>query len=268
MIYSLRPKNYLMLLSILSGSRMAISFCSKAYGDNDSVLLSPLNEPDMRRKHPSFFAIDGLESVNTADSKHPEVFKATYHGNSIGSQRMVYSFELNSTNLKKASLSFNVRFCDGFDFAKGGKLHGLGSLFPASGGYLSGDDSWSARVVFFSGGGIGSYIYHQHQKGVFGDWMPGKNFKFQPGKWYRISLTVELNDPGFANGSAIVSVDSLPVISHVGLMYRSRLSSSSYIRKFLFSTFYGGHSAEYAPKNVDGSFRSTCAFFDDFTVRP
>ncbi|MCB8889547.1 polysaccharide lyase [Vreelandella malpeensis] len=70
-------------------------------------------------------------------------------------------------------LAFWVRFCEEFDFARGGKLHGLGHASPVTGGNEITAKGWSARLMFRRDGGVKTYVYHQDMVGVLviGKWL-------------------------------------------------------------------------------------------------
>lgn len=191
--------------------------------------------------------------------------KVFYVGDERGSKRVLASEFISATD--KATLSFSVNFCPGFDFARGGKLHGLGPVKPVSGGNAVKTDRWSARLMWSRNGILKTYVYHQDMKGKFGDGRFADDFIFNPGQYYKIDMTVTLNSkPELADGYVDVLVDGKQVIHHDRLRFRSTSSSDGLISRILFSTFHGGSSPEWAPRNADGSFKTDCAYFDNFTV--
>lgn len=213
-----------------------------------------------------FLSIDGLEVTTGLGADGSRALRATYRGSPIGSQRMVHAFDLGKAIRTAATLGYSVRFCPGFDFAEGGKLHGLGPRSVASGGLPVENGAWSARVVFTKGGGLATYIYHLGQQGRFGDVVRAEGVALVPGRWYRIQLNVVLNDPDQANGRVAIDLDGVRVADHEGLTFWRPGAPSYAIERFLFSTFYGGNSERFAPKDGRGVFVSTCADFDDFVV--
>ncbi|MBY0416909.1 MAG: hypothetical protein K2W88_02440 [Pararheinheimera sp.] len=189
-----------------------------------------------------------------------------YRGNERGSNRVLLNKALDSTALT-SELSFSVKFCDGFDFVKGGKLHGLGPLKPVSGGKKVKPEEWSARLMFGKGGMLKTYVYHQRMEKKFGSGKTAKNFKFKPGQYYRISMYVQLNNPvTSANGSLLVTVDGKALIEHKGIQFRAVDDKRTEIQTLMFNTFHGGQNPDWAPKKPDGSFDTECAYFDDFSV--
>lgn len=192
--------------------------------------------------------------------------KIKYIGNEIGSQRIVLRENLENPGLAY-SLSFAVKFCENFDFAKGGKLLGLGPLNPVAGGEKTTPLGWSARLEFYKSGQLMTYVYHQNMPRKYGDTKKAGDFRFEPGRYYKIRMNVILNEPATQeNGKIYVFVDGNEVIRHEGIKFRSVEGQGGLIQKFLFSTFFGGHSPEWAPKTADGRYKVECAYFDDFSI--
>jgi hypothetical protein len=191
--------------------------------------------------------------------------KVDYVGNSEGSERVLVSSKL--PRAKVYTLSFDVNFCSGFDFAKGGKLHGLGPASPVAGGNSVPAAGWSARGMFRPDGGLQSYVYSQNMKGQYGDVVVAKNFRFQTGRYYAVSYQVAVNDPASAsNGYMKIFVNGVQVVNHQNIKFRSSSSTTAEISTLMFNTFHGGHTPEWAPRNADGSYAVDCAYYDNFAV--
>jgi len=192
--------------------------------------------------------------------------KVYYKGYSRGSERVLASEQLLHP-ATSAELEFDVKFCKGFDFVKGGKLHGLGPLKPITGGNKVTDAGWSARLMFSQGGGLMTYVYQQDMKGKYGDVRKAKNFTFDTDTYYHIKMAVQLNTlPDKADGKVVVYVDDKKLITHENIRFRNSLSAESEITTFLFNTFHGGHTKAWAPLKSDGSYATECAYFDNFVV--
>jgi hypothetical protein len=165
------------------------------------------------------------------------------------------------------TLSFQVRFCEGFDFARGGKLHGLGPWDPVTGGNSVDALGWSARLMWRTGGQLATYVYHQEQAGRFGDGKTVPGFRFEPGRFHQVEMRVQLNDPPeAANGWVRVTVDGSQAVTHDGLRFRAAEGDRGRVNSLLFSTFHGGSRPDWAPRHADGSFKTDCAAFDDFVI--
>jgi hypothetical protein len=93
--------------------------------------------------------------------------RAIYQGYEQGSRRMVVRVPLPEAG-EEMTLCYDVRFPEGFQFVRGGKLHGLGPQRPVSGGNEMVPEGWSARVNFGQNGMIRTYLYVQNKSGRYG----------------------------------------------------------------------------------------------------
>ena len=192
--------------------------------------------------------------------------RTTYVGGEMGSERVVIQPRLDAP-LREATLSFDVRFDENFQFVRGGKLHGLGPTRPTSGGNPTKPEGWSVRLVWRSEGGLQTYVYDQRKTGKYGVVKPAEGFRFEPGRWYHLDLHVRVNeDPEAATGFAHVWVDGKKLIEHDDLQLRAEGGDETLITRLLYSTFHGGNGPEWAPKNADGSFATVHANFDNFRI--
>lgn len=192
--------------------------------------------------------------------------RVSYQGNERGSARVVRNVALAGAS-EQAELEFAVQFCDGFDFARGGKLHGLGPQQPVAGGNSVEPERWSARLMWRANGTLQTYVYHQDQAGRYGDTRTARDFQFQPGQYYQVKVRVTLNSAAdLADGSMQVYVNNQQLIDHQALRFRSQMSDASQIHQFLFSTFHGGSSPEWAPRDEAGEYKLDCAYFDAIRV--
>lgn len=213
-------------------------------------------------RHPAISMAKG-DGVGGSDA-----IRVTYEGSPQGSERVIVGQSLPWRSLE-VTLAYDVKFCEDFQFVKGGKLHGLGPAKLAAGGRPVAAGRWSARVAFLPEGGIATYLYHQDLPGRYGDTTAATSFKFEPGRYHSIALYVRLNDPPEArNGRAELFVDGRSVLSHENIRFRSVGGNKTLIQKLLFNTFHGGHTPDYAPRRVDGTFSRECGYFDNFAVYP
>jgi hypothetical protein len=169
-----------------------------------------------------------------------------------------------------AIISYNVKFEEGFDFVKGGKLPGLigGHQHGKPGSTVTGcykpdgSDGWSARMMWRRGGAAVQYLYHMHQKGKCGDdlaWMiDGKPVTFTPGKWHRVKTEITLNDVGSQNGSIRSWFDGKLALDVNNVEFRS--TEDIGIDTLYFSTFFGGSGKKWAPP------KDEYISFDDFVL--
>ena len=150
------------------------------------------------------------------------------------------------------TLSYDLYFEPGFDFAKGGKLPGLASAVFDSGCTDDGSAkrtpaNWSERVMWRENGRVELYSYDQSRpSGNCGidelvDAQPGDaayeypevvpgdtKFRFKTGVWYTVTISVAVNDNNAVlyatNSSGATLLDSFGdpiVIGGNGLVYLS-----------------------------------------------
>ncbi|MDD5391811.1 MAG: hypothetical protein PHE17_02200 [Thiothrix sp.] len=158
-------------------------------------------------------------------------------------------------------LSYRVRFQEGFDFRRGGKLPGLASgdgkysngLHPVNG------DGWTARMMWLEEGRLIPYIYYvgMPKESRWGDSWP-TNTSLKPSVWYTLTQRIRLNSPGKSNGIYTIWVNGKQVTHRTDMLWR--YGNKGLIDSFIFSTFHGGNTADWAP-------RWDCfADFDDFRI--
>lgn len=207
-----------------------------------------------------------VEIVPGAGVNNSAGLRVTYVANEVGSKRIFSRFEL-SESVTEASLSYDVKFEDDFQFVRGGKIHGLGPLNPIAGGAPMKPSGWSSRIMFFDQGKIASYLYHQGKPGKYGDTHIDENFKFQNGNFYAVTLYTKINSSAEAkDGEAWVYIDGKRIVGQGNIQFWKSDQELSKISKFMFSTFFGGHDPSWAPKDVNGKYKNVHAIFDNFVV--
>ena len=192
--------------------------------------------------------------------------RATYVPTDSGSNRIIFRKSLPPATAY--TLSYDVRFGSdhisgyGFDFVKGGKLHGLGPENPIAGCNPSRDPSrWSARVMWRSSGNPFIYHYEPGRARNCGDGTGPGDFNFSIGQYHAVSLYVRVNDPFWSRrGEIELYVDGERVASRSNVQLRKVSGSSTLINNFMFNTFFGGGNDEWSPP------RPLHAYFDNFSV--
>lgn len=161
--------------------------------------------------------------------------------------------------LEAAFLSYQVRFQEGFQFVKGGKLPGLAGGAANSGGHKpNGGDGWSARIMWRGNGRVVQYVYHPLQGGAYGQDFPWAGQRLTPGLWHTLQTYIELNTPGQRDGVLRSWLDGALVLDRNDMMYRTVPTLK--LDKLFFSSFFGGNDQSWAPTagmTVD---------FDDFVI--
>lgn len=181
------------------------------------------------------------------------------------------------------SLSYKVFFPANFDFVLGGKLPGFWGGEPGSGGGDWNSNGWSARVMFREKGEAVAYLYMctdqgkyngsencslvknqgsgfdtvaHHTNGAGVDLWRKKGLQFEKGKWNSVTLSATVNSPGKSNGSISLTVND-KTQKFDGVCWSK---SAKKINGFIFASWMGGGSSEYAPKKTQH------ASFKDFTI--
>jgi len=155
--------------------------------------------------------------------------------------------------------SFWFKFSRHFDFVRGGKLPGIGSDEARSGGgKANGNNGWSVRMMWDNKGQLGQYVYHMDQPGHYGEFMAWDTPPLERGKWYKVKTYVRLNSPGKRDGRVRTWLNGQAVLDQREM--RFRYGDNLKIERFLFSVFYGGSGAEWAPSHHQH------LYLDDFTL--
>ncbi len=155
---------------------------------------------------------------------------------------------------------YRVRFGDGFDFVKGGKLPGLvGGSHPTGG--RPADDGFSARLMWRTGGAVVQYLYHPHQSSKYGVDLPYTlhgEARFQPGVWHTVTHRIVMNRPGASDGIIQAWFDGKLALDKRDALLR--LDDTVHVDALYVSTFFGGNEASWAAA------RDEVVDFDDFIV--
>ena len=189
-------------------------------------------------------------------------YRVTYTAGSYGSQGgLEFRVDFSKLPLEPQNslyLRYYLRFEPGFDFAKGGKLPGLGGGEANTGGHKpNGTDGWSARVMWRADGKIVQYLYYPDQPTEYGEdfsWDYGGCPRFfTPGRWECVETYIQLNDPGKKNGVLRSWLNGEKALEVTGLRFRDKAGLK--IDKLLFETFFGGGDPSWAsPKTQSTSF--------------
>ncbi|WP_244612985.1 polysaccharide lyase [Modicisalibacter radicis] len=145
---------------------------------------------------------------------------------------------------ERACLKYQVRFEEGFEFVKGGKLPGLyGGNAPSGGDEVSGKDGFSMRFMWRKEGQGELYEYVANKDSDYGDSVGRGKWTFPTGEWITLEQEIILNDPERDNGIARVWIDGEPILEQHGIVYRTTDDLS--VDGVMFSTFFGGHGEDW-----------------------
>jgi hypothetical protein len=144
-----------------------------------------------------------------------------------------------------ACLSYEVRFPEGFQFAKGGKLPGMyGGRAPSGGDAVAEGDGFSARFMWRREGAGEVYLYQPGHAARYGDSIGRGAWAFHPGKWQRLDQEIVTNSIGQRDGVIRAWLDGRQVLEQGAFELRER--SYQGVAGIMFSTFFGGHDASWA----------------------
>lgn len=162
---------------------------------------------------------------------------------------------------RQITYSYKLKLAKNFDFVLGGKLLGVGGGIANTGGHKpNGKDGWSVRVMWNREGKLVQYVYHPDQPSKYGEafeWDMSK--ALQRDKWHTLKTTVTMNTPKQRNGRIQSWLNGRLVLNKNKLRFRN--TNQLLIDQFLFSSFYGGSNAKWAPR------QNQVAYFDEFVLR-
>jgi hypothetical protein len=198
--------------------------------------------------------VDPLDANN-------RVLRVTYKANQIGgSSASVFTYPIPDGPHTQLWLQYKVMFDSNFTWVKGGKLPGLaGYNGTKPTGCVNNSllDGFSARFMWRENGNGFLYLYNPVKQEECGDYSPLASF-FTKGRWYTITSFVDLGTANQYNGAVTTYIDGKEVSRVSGLMLRNSASVS--IDKFLFETFFGGSTSDWAPASDQYS------YFDDISI--
>lgn len=159
-------------------------------------------------------------------------------------------------------IAYRLKFGEGFDFVRGGKLPGLvGGEANTGGSPPDGTDGWSARMMWRQEGAVVQYVYHPDQPGIYGedlDWNLGGDRFFEPGQWHQVEHRIVMNTPGEHDGMIEGWFDGELALRREGLRFRD--VGSFAIDALYFSTFFGGSDETWAAT------KDEYVYYDEFVI--
>jgi hypothetical protein len=177
-------------------------------------------------------------------------------------------------------LKYRVRFGDGFDFVRGGKLPGLaGGSAPTGSTQANGTNGWTGRMMWrtdFEGVSgqpeqlvSDAISYAKYTDSGFDQdgrqedklyWTDANQSRtvINSGVWYEITQRVKMNTPGERNGVLQIFLDGVLVVDQQDVLFRTT-GGTFQIDQMYFSTFFGGNEDWRTSKDE-------VAYFDDFEI--
>lgn len=207
---------------------------------------------DVRLREQGSFGLDRGQELAEPAAPGPKVLRVSFPQGSVSPSAtreygapeggMQAYLPRTDAPLDEGHLRYWVRFPDGFAFAKGGKLPGLWGGSKVSGGEQpDGDDGFSTRLMWRTGGAGEVYLYAPDESGTSlgrGDWT------WPTGRWTCVEQHVALNTPGARDGEVTVWLDGRQVLRASDLVYRT--TDELKIEGIFFSTFFGGDERDWA----------------------
>lgn len=151
--------------------------------------------------------------------------------------------------VNNACIRYRIRFQDGFDWSKGGKLPGLSGVadgvspsLPAGGGN-PGSKGWSGRIMWGPSGSMESYMYYPTQPEYYGQGF-GWARRLDDGRFHTIRQCYIMNTVGKRNGVLRAWLDGTVVLNKTNFVYRTK--RSVHISHMMWSIFRGGSTMDWA----------------------
>lgn len=212
---------------------------------------------------------DGIEERRVSVVKTDLGTKAlavTYPAHTYGPEKNGAVWKLKfDASYSAVEVRFDVMFKKGFDFVRGGKLPGLfGGEGNTGGNKPTGNDGFSARMMWRENGWAVQYLYYPDQPTRYGHQIPyidqatGQPIRFIPGQWHTVVNQVCMNTPGKQNGQLRAFFDGQAVLDINNLRFRDNKSFA--IDGFLLSTFFGGGDASWETAAQE------MIYFDNFQI--
>lgn len=237
----------------------------QSYSDEKNKLIF-LSDFDTKDAFSNFLVrSEHIELVDKEGVKNSSAIKVSYVPYERGSKRVVKPFKLERAH-KELTLCYDVKFDQDFDWARGGKLHGVGPINKITGGKAMQEDGWSVRLTFAPEGGLKSYVYNQSKTKKYGEALSLPTVKLKKERYYSVSIYTKVNTPNKNDGEVSYYIDGKLMLKLNKQTLRGKVKDSeALIEKILFSTFHGGHNPKNAPR-VNGELATCYAYFDNFAA--
>jgi hypothetical protein len=155
-------------------------------------------------------------------------------------------------------LRYYVKFKDGFDFQRGGKLPGFiggsDSWSRSGGNQPDGTNGWTLRFMWRQNGRLVVYAYVPPSgNGKWGSETWGQDidsgFEAKTGEWICVEQYVNVGDAGKDNGRLKVWIDGKECINITDMRFWNEGNDAGKIGGIYFSTFHGGNTKDWGPDN-------------------
>jgi len=216
------------------------------FSDFDSDPIGTYTTTDLANQW-SATSSAGIEQGRVAieageNNNHGNVMRIKYEANKRGLGAGGVQWKTRIPSSDELYVSYWVKFQEGFDFVRGGKIPGLaGGTMNTGGKKPNGLDGWSGRMMWRPIGEAVQYVYFPDQKNITGKdfpWDVNSQKSFIPGKWHKVETRIKMNTPGIRNGVIQSWFDGELAVDEQSIRFRD--VDTFAIDYFLFSTFFGG----------------------------
>lgn len=181
-----------------------------------------------------------------------KVLEVKYPKGCLGSSECAIQLRTFFPAQETAWVRYKVRFEPGFSWQRGGKLPGLcGGKCNTGCVGVTGEDGWSARMMWRGAGMLVQYMYVPGKSSSCGDDYGWNMQAAVPGRWYELKNQIILNTPGTGGGNGKGDgvmrswLDGKLVLDRGNVRFRD--AAALKIDQFYFSTFHGGSSDAWRP---------------------
>lgn len=175
-----------------------------------------------------------------------KVFTAGFEAGKFGGMGNGHIIRLPIAPGSEYVFEYRLRFDEGYDFSRGGKIPGLGGGNAPSGCETSTGVGFTARQMWRENGRLIGYIYDMDQRGECGNNLE-TGFSFVVGRWYTIKQRIKLNTGTQHNGVLQLWVDDRQVINRSNMGWMGEAPNRRIDRIFL-DFFFGGSTADWSPR--------------------
>lgn len=227
---------------------------------------------DWKRDWPGCRFEDGVSEgrVSVVESAGTAWWRVAYAAQEFGPERggAAWRWPFADRPARACELEYVLRFDEGFEFVKGGKLPGLcgGPDTITGGDDCDGTRGWSVRLMWRRDGRGQAYVYHAAKRGTYGDEFdfPAEE-RFPVGSPIGVRIAVAINAPDRSDGTLRIWLTngdrpSRLVVDRRDLRYTTVAGIG--VDSLLFNTFHGGNDAAWAPR------RPCSACFTGFRITP
>jgi hypothetical protein len=238
-------------------------------GYNDASWKSRWGIPWMNRAADNVVVANGFQGGKSLRVSYPE--GGVGPAETGGQFPMVFRdmTGMHDTLYQELYLRYYLKFEEGFDFNRGGKLPGLmggGDSWGRSGGNQpDGTNGWTLRFMWRNKGNLVIYAYvPKSSNGKWGSEKWGQDiscdYRAETGRWHCIEQYVNVGTPGKDDGVLKVWIDGKVRLNINDMRFWNVENEYGPVGGICFSTFHGGNSSDWAPR-VD-----SFAQFDGFVA--